>query len=348
MFHCRVGFALFLCPLAGAQATYDAGTAGNPPQAPSPTTQGWSETITGSNSVTDVSPDPDFPLNAWQLTDHGPGAILYEALFDPGDEDYEFEVVLRPLAGKLRIGIASGWQIFDNVFDVQLELAGNDVHVLRPGDAPIVCALGADGYHRYRFLSGQGWPHAAVYYDEVFVGYYPFDSFADASPRMWVATVDGEAGRWRWNQARFGPPLPRAIGTGYCGPAVRHSGGIPARIQAFGHDRWWLNDVRLDALDLPPNRFGYFLVSATQGFVSNPGGSQGNLCLAGNIGRYASHVLNSGPGGSFSLAIDLTSLPTIPPSTVGSGETWSFQAWFRDVNPTQTSNFTDGVAVFFP
>jgi hypothetical protein len=27
------------------------------------------------------------------------------------------------------------------------------------------------------------------------------------------------------------------------------------------------------------------------------------------------------------------------------GETWSFQAWFRDVNPGVTSNFTDGVAV---
>ena len=296
--------------------------------------------------MTDVSPDPGFPLNAWQLTDHGPGAIVYEAPFDPGEEDYEFELVLRPLAGKLRVGVASGWEIFDNVFDIWFELVGNDVHIVRPGDTPIVCPLGADGYHRYRFLSGRGWPWANVYYDDAFVGYYDFDSFADGvNPRMWVATIDGEIGRWRWHQARYGLALPRTIGTSYCGPAVPHSGGISARIQAYGHDTWWRNDVRLDALDLPANRFGYFLVSATQGFVSNPGGSQGNLCLAGNIGRYASQVMNSGSNGAFSLQIDLASLPTIPPSTVGSGETWSFQAWFRDVNPTQTSNFTDGVAV---
>jgi hypothetical protein len=29
------------------------------------------------------------------------------------------------------------------------------------------------------------------------------------------------------------------------------------------------------------------------------------------------------------------------------GETWNFQAWYRDVSPTQTSNFTDAVAVRF-
>ena len=28
------------------------------------------------------------------------------------------------------------------------------------------------------------------------------------------------------------------------------------------------------------------------------------------------------------------------------GDTWNFQAWFRDANPSGTSNFTNGVAVY--
>ena len=34
-------------------------------------------------------------------------------------------------------------------------------------------------------------------------------------------------------------------------------------------------------------------------------------------------------------------------SSVNAGETWNFTAWFRDVNPNQTSNFTDGLAIQF-
>ena len=32
---------------------------------------------------------------------------------------------------------------------------------------------------------------------------------------------------------------------------------------------------------------------------------------------------------------------------IQSGETWNFQAWFRDSNPTATSNFTDGLEIQF-
>ena len=32
---------------------------------------------------------------------------------------------------------------------------------------------------------------------------------------------------------------------------------------------------------------------------------------------------------------------------VQAGETWLFQLWFRDVNPGNTSNFTDGIAITF-
>lgn len=140
---------------------------------------------------------------------------------------------------------------------------------------------------------------------------------------------------------------PRPIGENYCGPAVTNSAGVPAQIRAFGVPYWWHNDVRLDAFDMAQNQFGFFLVSATPSFVAGPGGSQGNLCLGGNIGRYVSNVMNTGAGGAFSLQIDLAALPTNPPSGVATGDVWHFQTWFRDSNPGQTSNFTDAISISF-
>jgi hypothetical protein len=83
----------------------------------------------------------------------------------------------------------------------------------------------------------------------------------------------------------------------------------------------------------------------------NPGGSTGNLCLGGSIGRYTGpgQVQNSGALGTFSLAIDLTDMPT-PTGGVPAlvGQTWNFQAWFRDaILGLPTSNFTDALALTF-
>ncbi len=98
---------------------------------------------------------------------------------------------------------------------------------------------------------------------------------------------------------------------------------------------------------IPLYEYGYFLVSMTQAFIPNPAGSQGNLCIAGQIGRFAKQGQSSGPSGEFTIQVDLTSLPTHPPHTVMAGETWNFQAWFRDKNPGSTTNFTDAVSVLF-
>ena len=102
---------------------------------------------------------------------------------------------------------------------------------------------------------------------------------------------------------------------------------------------------------MPENSFGFFLTGRTQGFVQFPGGSQGNLCLSGPIGRYVGpgQVLNSGPQGRFELGLDLTRMPT-PTGLVAAqaGETWHFTACYRDaITGVTTSNFTDGLPVAF-
>ena len=103
----------------------------------------------------------------------------------------------------------------------------------------------------------------------------------------------------------------------------------------------------LFAFQMPSNKFGYFLASQTQGFVANPGGSQGNLCLGGGIARYSKQVQSTGASGEFSMVVDLTDIPSPYNGPVLPGETWNFQAWFRDVNPMTTSNFTQGYSILF-
>lgn len=137
------------------------------------------------------------------------------------------------------------------------------------------------------------------------------------------------------------------IGTNYCGPSVPNSSGLSAEIAASGSTNVATNDVLLTASKLPFNQFGMFVNSMSQGTI-NPPGSQGVLCLSGGIGRYNAFIKNTGPTGEFSLQLDLTQTPT-PGGIIAiqPGETWYFSTWFRDSNPTPTSNFTDGVGITF-
>jgi hypothetical protein len=142
-------------------------------------------------------------------------------------------------------------------------------------------------------------------------------------------------------------PTGGPIGSSYCGPANLNSSGLPAVITAFGSDVTADNNVRLDAAQMALNQFGMFVNSTTVGFVTPPG-SQGNLCLSGSIGRHNMDIMKSGSSGAFSLQLDLTGVPTpLGPVAIQPGETWYWQTWFRDNNPTSTSNFTDGVGITF-
>ncbi len=136
----------------------------------------------------------------------------------------------------------------------------------------------------------------------------------------------------------------------YCSANV-NSTGQSGTISAIGTGRVSDNDLRLVAERLPALSFGFFITSRFQGLTPNPGGSSGNLCLTSSIGRYVGpgQIQNTGIAGAFALTLDLTQTPQ--PSglvAVTPGQTWNFQAWFRDsVGGTATSNFTDGVRVVF-
>ncbi len=125
-----------------------------------------------------------------------------------------------------------------------------------------------------------------------------------------------------------------------------NSSGDPAEIHACGSTKVADGDLVLRATHMAKNKFGYFLTSQTQGFIPNPAGSQGNLCLSGQIGRFAKAVQLTGPSGTFSTFVDLSDMPP-GHSSVLAGETWNFQCWFRDKKGGPTSNFTDGIEIVF-
>ncbi len=140
------------------------------------------------------------------------------------------------------------------------------------------------------------------------------------------------------------------IGTNYCMANPNTTGSI-GMISAVGSLSVAANNVTLTADSLPNNSFGFFITSQMTGFVANPNGSAGNLCVLGAIGRYvgAGQIQTSGSAGEFSLALDLTQTPT-PTGLVSimALESWNFQAWYRDGGPMgPTSNFTDGLTILF-
>ncbi|MEM6671418.1 MAG: hypothetical protein AAF726_01160 [Planctomycetota bacterium] len=167
-------------------------------------------------------------------------------------------------------------------------------------------------------------------------------SIASSGDVFVLARVDAGAGP----QDAF-VRIPRAFGSRYCAAETNFSGG-PASISAHGSGEVADNALTLRCSSMPQQSFGFFLASRTQGFAAQPGGSAGNLCLGGAIGRFQQDILNSGLGAVIELEVDLAALPqpTGPVAAVP-GDTWNFSTWFRDTTSmgAPTSNFSDAVQV---
>ena len=128
-----------------------------------------------------------------------------------------------------------------------------------------------------------------------------------------------------------------------------NSSGNGADLKICGSTSVAANDLTLEVTGLPLNAMGYFVTSLDTIFVANPGGSQGNLCIASTVmGRYNQNVLTSSAG-SVVFSPDLTAIPTPSgPVPAVAGETRYFQYWTRDdVMGVPTSNFSSAVGVTF-
>ncbi|MEZ6017178.1 MAG: hypothetical protein R3F49_18820 [Planctomycetota bacterium] len=354
----------------GQSALYDAGTAGNPAVAPDPTTQGWTlvDPSAGAVTFTPISPDPGTGLNAWQVDDQATfngGRAHYAQYFTAGelataaDLGWELTLEARFLASAgvdLFNEFATGTAASDDRYLLFYEVAGSDVTVnVFLAGAVYVCTGGNDGsYHTYtiRKPAGAGVLDAEFLFDGVVLGPLPrAASNANAAPGgiHWGSGSSGATGTANFHRVEFELLGPVPLGTAYC-TAAPNSTGSAASLGATGSAIATQNNVTLTCTQMPPNAFSFFLTSATQGFVASPGGSQGNLCLGGSIGRYVApgQIQNSGAAGAVALALDLTQHPT--PNgliSVVAGQSWNFQCWYRDANPTVTSNFSSGLQIDF-
>ncbi|MCP3915028.1 MAG: hypothetical protein GY711_05695 [bacterium] len=99
------------------------------------------------------------------------------------------------------------------------------------------------------------------------------------------------------------------------------------------------------ATPVPTGQFGYYLMARTQSLVPLFGGSQGNLCLGLPLVRFRQDILVADAARQMRYAPDLTALPQS--TTFLPGETWTFQCWFRDLNPALTSNTSSALAITF-
>ena len=215
MKHAHALAAVLLLGAAAGRASaqklsYDAGVAGAPPVAPNPATQGWTEILKGATTVGDVSPDPDWGVNAWQVTDPGDGCATYfhEVFAHMFEVGFELTADIRPLAGSTtHMGISTGTILTDSYWSASLSIQGTDVIVQDGPGNTIVCAGGADGaYHTYamRNPTGQYPSDLELYYDGAHVG-----KQSNLHGNQGVPVFD------RWYQSNEG----RAAGS--VGPSVR-------------------------------------------------------------------------------------------------------------------------------
>ncbi|MBL6755395.1 MAG: S8 family serine peptidase [Planctomycetes bacterium] len=133
-------------------------------------------------------------------------------------------------------------------------------------------------------------------------------------------------------------------------PGAVNSLGLGARLELSGSATVADQDLTVSVSQLPFNSTGYAITSLDANVVINPGGSFGDLCIAGpSVGRFLGNVLNSGSTGEVSFDPDLMAFPT-PSGTeaVMPGDTRYFQYWYRDsVFGFPVSNFSSAMRITF-
>lgn len=133
-----------------------------------------------------------------------------------------------------------------------------------------------------------------------------------------------------------------------CGGATLNSLTVQAGMDLGGSSVASDNLLELTASGLPSASVGLFLASRGVGSTTCSGTCLGALCLdPSDVGRIGP-ALNAGADHSFERTLDLTNIPTNPSMPAMAGQSWYFQAWYRDTAAGQpVSRFTDSVAILF-
>lgn len=145
------------------------------------------------------------------------------------------------------------------------------------------------------------------------------------------------------------------VGSDVCGPGVPTSLGRSARLQLIGRAEAPVGgstgDLTLEVFDVPPQTPVLFVLGGETGFIPGLNGFDGNLCV-GLPGL--ARLTGSGPvdfadlNGIVTRPLDLSALPRgTSLLTVMPGDTWVFQAIFRDLASPGQANLTNAISVVF-
>ncbi|MCP3916335.1 MAG: hypothetical protein GY711_12330 [bacterium] len=151
------------------------------------------------------------------------------------------------------------------------------------------------------------------------------------------------------------PPVPLGTADPQCSP-VANSTGVPALFTLTGSGVAGL-ELEARVTQGPVGQFGYVIFGPNAGAYVVPPGSSGLLCIAGPQFRYNRAALGhlfqfdgsgtsepvGAPPGPNRYPTD-GSVPGLP--AIGAGETWTFQAWYRDVF-LLGSNFSGSLSISF-
>jgi hypothetical protein len=158
-----------------------------------------------------------------------------------------------------------------------------------------------------------------------------------------------------WHMEIYADAAASDIGTDYCQSTVNSTGAMTT-LTASGSEVATDDAVELRASNMPVGVFGFYITSQSQGSVSNPGGSDGNLCVVGDVGRFmqSGQVKAADANGMFTLSTILGewSTSSIPQATpplnyaAMAGITSNFQLWHRDTT-AGGSNFSNGLELMF-
>jgi len=127
----------------------------------------------------------------------------------------------------------------------------------------------------------------------------------------------------------------------YCTPVV-NSTGSPALITAQGSSSLIENNLVLLAQPMGGGQPGVFYYGPNE--IQTPFGN-GFRCVGGAVVRLWPPVVASGTG-VLLRAVDFLNLPS--GAAINAGETWKFQAWFRDpLGGGAGFSLSDGLSVTF-
>jgi hypothetical protein len=138
------------------------------------------------------------------------------------------------------------------------------------------------------------------------------------------------------------------LGQEVCG-GLANSMGAAAWLEALGSRQIDKGLLRLRAGNLVPGQVAMFIAGESSGYVLNPGGSQGALCLGGQIARFnrPGELGVASSDGRLERVIGTHSIPVNPTVPIFAGESWVFQCWYRDNSAGFSSNFSAAVEVQF-